>query len=356
MGMGSAYAGGGGLVREQDSYVPLINSSIARSETDLARDRLASDSGIANRRMDLEELRYAERDQSGLAGRGGRGGRSLADREAERRRMKLAEERREQERQDAWSRKNQYMAQHGGREPTPDMGGVRQVAELQTLNPYEGDDLKNLGMRERYAAMDRKEEEGTMAQEKHDMNMRAGSMELQAGSMGIEKEKRTQDHSEMMKAFVTGDYPEVSAWFIRNGTPGSDENLNYPIIEPTDDPEVLSVSWPGKEPQMMQKDVLGELLSTLNPKFEQPKSKKDLGSQEKPMAKKDIAKAAADYAKGVSEGGEQSYEEAYREKYEELSGSGTGGQQGGKTVVRRQRNRASGQVRITYSDGSTEIQ
>jgi len=347
MAMGGAYAAGAGMVQKEESYVPLM-----RSYTDMARVRTPSVGS------------------GGMGGRpsyGRRGGGSSAATEIQRRRLRMEEQEAERARQAEWSRRNQYMAAHHGREPTPEemaevqygreaeQKGLEREERARQFDVTAAAQEKERGLRREEVT--RKKEDVSGLKEREDVRRgQKHRREMTKKDMEIDKERRTVDHENMMKAFMTGDYQEVSAWFIKEGEPGTDESLSYPIIEPTEDAETISVTWPGQEgPQMMQKDMLGQLFARMSPKFEErPKQKKP----EKAMSKRDAAKAAATYAKGVSERGDQDYEEAYQEKYAELM-AGTQEKQpkrGEKTVTRRQRNRATGQIRITYSDGTTEIQ
>ena len=345
MGMGSAYAAGAGIVKEQDSYVPLM-----RSYTDMAKVKMPTVptvSGGMGRRPS-----YARR------------GVSSAVRETERQRQKLEEKKYEDEQRAMRDRKNQYMAAHHGREPTPeDLAdvGYRREKEERDIDREESSRRfdETLAAREREMELRReettREDKDVLGLKEREDARRQGRYrrEMTEADMGIDKKRRTEDFDNMMKAFLTGDYNEVAAYFIRYGTPGDDKNLSYPIIEPTDDPSTVLVTWPGRgQPELMNKDALGELFVRMNPKFEErPKQKR----AKKGTSRKDAAKAAANYAKGVSKDDPDLYEEAYREEYERIMSGDTQGQ-GGKTVVRRQRNRATGQVRITYSDGTTEIQ
>jgi len=344
MGMGSAYAGGGSLVQEQDSYVPLL--------------KIASDSEIAHRKL-------AQDAYSGMRGRssGGRsrgGGRSSADQEMERRRIRLAEQKADQEQRDEWSRKNQYMASHHGREPTPE-----EMAEMQRdweanesgLRREEGARRfdETLASRERESALDREQKQDTSglaeredlrAQQKHDKQMTAADMELG-------KEAKTLEHDDMMKAFLVNDYESVENWFKNNAVSGKSGSLDCPMMEATDDPDMVRVKWPGKdEPQTMSKKALGQLLATLSPKYERSK-----GEKRKEMSPKDAAAAAAEYAKNGSEGNAEAYKELYREKYDELRGGGEqgGNAQGKKTIVKTQQDKATGHTKEIYNDGSWVI-
>ena len=334
MGMGSAYGAGAGIVQKQDSYVPLM-----RGYTDMAKVRMPElqSGGMGSRPS------YARR-----------GGGTDYYAIAQQKRARQIE-------QD----KQMYDFYSGGLSGSPEESGLdkekgldREQKVLEREERARQFDA-TMAAQEREMALRREElarrDKDTSGLEEREF-ARAGEKhrrEMTEKDMEIDKEKRTIDFDNMMKAYLTGDYNEVAAYFIRYGTPGDDKNLSYPIIESTDDPSMILVTWPGRgEPELMQKDALGELFTRMNPKFEErPKQKK----AKKGMSRKDAAKAAATYAKGVSERDEQDYEEAYREKYAELMGGDTQAQ-GEKTVVRRQRNRATGQVRITYSDGTTEIQ
>ena len=337
MGMGSAYAAGAGMIEKQDSYVPLM-----RSYTDMAKVRKPI--------YDLTLPKGGGMGRRPSYSRGSRGGGTDYYAIAQQKRARQIEQDKQMY--------EFYGAGLSGSTPAPTR--ARRPVELQTSNQYEGEDLEKQKWRERQGKMDRAEDEYGLKERRDEREQRRDEREqgryqreITEKDMEIDKEKRTEDFDNMMKAFLTGDYNEVAAYFIRYGTPGDDKNLSYPIIEPTDDPSTVLVTWPGRgEPELMRKDVLGELFVRMNPKFEErPKRKR----AKKGTSRKDAAKAAANYAKGVSKDDPDLYEEAYREEYERIM-SGDTQAQGEKTVVRRQRNRATGQVRITYSDGTTEIQ
>ena len=101
MGMGSAYAAGAGMIQKQDSYVPLM-----RGYTDMAKVRMPELQGMSRRPSTRSSGRT---DYYALS------------------KQKTAEKKR----QDAIdsenrARRNQYMAAHHGREPTPE-----EMAEMQ---------------------------------------------------------------------------------------------------------------------------------------------------------------------------------------------------------------------------------
>ncbi len=335
MTMGSAYAGGAGIVKRPGSYGPLINSSIDRSrllaesyKTDREMALADREMDLSGRRMDLDERKWDERDQSGLdrRSRGGRGS-SSADNYAR------ADQKRQRQIEDDKQMYESYNAGSKGSTPAP----IQQPGGLQTPNQYEGEDLKIQKWRERQGQMERAEEEGTRKQEKHGMEMRAGGI-------GLEQAEQAQDHAEMMRAAFLGNYKAVEDYLKKYNASGERGSLDNLMIEDAGN-GMVKIKHPNEvEPKLIPVKALITLMAKLGGEQKQGKD----------MPKKDIAKAAADYAAGGSGGDPDLYQELYEEKFNELSSEG--GQRGDKTVVRKERNRASGQVRITYSDGTTEIQ
>lgn len=274
---------------------------------------------------------------------------------------------------------NQYMATHAGRLPMP--GGApaepsfeesQRLARGEAATDREAFDERMMaerefglkketgerefGLKEKEAEREyglKRAEEGR-AGEKHKREMSAEDMEL-------DRERRTEDHRQMMQAFLTKDLNAVMGWFIRNAPKGKDGSMRFPLIEPGEQEGTLKVQWPGQseeEAETMGEDELGQILTMMSPKWESPKSEKGMAETELKkskskglMAPKDLEKRRIEYGKESAAGGED-FQEGYAgypmaapQPVQEPGGQGSG-------QPRVQRDRRTGNIKETYPDGT----
>jgi hypothetical protein len=210
---------------------------------------------------------------------------------------------------------------------------------------------------------------------------KADELAYQAGEITLDREKKLQEHQAMMQAFVTKDPMAIMTWFVKNAPKGKDGSQRIPMIDIGLDGNWL-VEWPGsKEAVPMDDQTLGRVLQALSPKYEQPKSEKEVVDLEnakkgygiKGMTVKDLEDLRQKQAKNISEGagflpgeeGATTYQDAYNQlgggmfspqpaPQEQAGGIVTPQRQATRTVVKTGRTKDGRRV-FQYSDGTREI-
>jgi len=262
------------------------------------------------------------------------------------------------------------------------------------LSTYEQDRLRGMekedreyGLKEREQTLEEtkaksemglKEKEEARAAEKHKNVM-------SAEEMALDKAKRADEHKKMMDSFMSGDVNGVMGWFILNTPLGKDGSMKIPVIKSGAQPGTYDVWWPGMkegETETMERDDLGRILMRLSPKWEAPTSEKEIaeteylrtGKGKGLMTPAEAEKSRISWGKEYAAGG-QDFVEGYGaypgaqgteapapatvvpRGLEEPPKVGQGpvmtGRGEQKQLARKpQRDRKTGIVKLTYTDGS----
>lgn len=291
---------------------------------------------------------------------------------------------REQMYSDAQSRQrdidNQFMATHAGRLPVPgeappaepsfeesqrlargEAATDRKAFDERMMTEREFGLKKETGEREFGLKEKEAEREYGLKQAKEGRAGEKHKREMSAEDMELDRERRTEDHRQMMQAFLTKDFNAVMGWFIRNAPKGKDGSMRFPLIEPGEQEGTLKVQWPGQsegEAETLSEDELGEILTMMSPKWEVPESEKAMAetalkkSKSKGlMAPKDLEKRRIEYGKESAAGGED-FQAGYESYPMTAPQPAQEGGQGSNRLVRTQRDRRTGNIKETYADGS----
>lgn len=340
MGMGSAYSGGAGMVKRPRSYVPLMNSTISAAQ-------LAADIRLSEREMALKERMYADQNKGG-GGRSGGGGR-LAMESAGMARERRAEEKAEQERQDEWSRKNQYMATHHGREPTPEeLAETDYERGLKERNIDRAENTRQFDVgqafKESQGVFNRAQKESEAERKEKETGLKGRRLKINEEEHRWKKDehrkrqdqvKRGEEYFAMQVALKRGDRKAVEAYFKKTQPPGVKGDFKIKFL----DNGKIQVKFPGKDLTIMDKKTFEAITATGSPNYEVEKG-------EKPLTKDQKEKIAAKYATGASKNDEISYEAAHKEKMKELDSEGEG-----THITKKEVDKATGHIREEDNKG-----
>lgn len=232
MGLGSAFAAGSGIVRPQESFIPIINQ-------------------------------INQRRRSG----GGGGGISMPS--------DLARRRYEDQKNAKWSAENQERSRNAGKLYTDREWAAREAE-------------KNRGLEREKLDIDRTRTEGELGIKSRRVGIseRKDARDAEMQSLAIDQERRAVEHQSMMNQFMTGNTDAVTAWFVKNAPKQKDGSAKVPIID--FDGRDYYVTWPGAdEPEPMDRESLGKILQSLSPAYERPKSDMERAKIDKTMAHAD---------------------------------------------------------------------